>query len=99
MSRWGGRASTSARALWATKLPLPCSKCGRPVLPTQRWHVDHVIPRWAGGALGPENQWPAHGACNEGAGGKRGAQITNARRSSTVARMESERGRGIRPQW
>lgn len=81
---------TAARAYWRPKLPLPCARCRRPVVPIlgvrwEGWTVDHVIRRTDGGALGVENQWPAHTRCNTRDGGKiggaRGAAVTNARRA------------------
>jgi len=68
---------------------MPCSKCGRPVSPADQWDVDHVIPRWAGGSAGLLNTWPAHARCNRSDGGRRGAQVTNARRTPVkTARIE-----------
>ena len=93
-STWGGRRSTTARALFAGRLPLPCSRCGRMVMPTQRWDVDHLLPRWAGGTDEPSNLWPAHARCNQADGGRRGAQVTNARKAHP--QLASNRERGIR---
>lgn len=75
---WSGYTVTQARAHWRARLPLPCYRCGRPVIDGQRWHVEHIVPREFGGSLGVENQWVSHAGENESAGGKRGAQITNA---------------------
>ena len=83
-TRWGGHASRTARAALAPRLPLPCCRCGRPViprpwLPADGWHPDHFpIPRHLGGT----EMWPAHAECNLRDGGQRGAAITNARRAS-----------------
>lgn len=98
MTRWGGNQSTKARAHWAARLPLPCWRCGRPVTPDQDWHVEHMTDRADGGANGIENQWVSHATCNTSAGGRRGAQITNARRptTTTTPRMPDEADRRIR---
>lgn len=92
---WSGAKVRRARAYWRARLPLPCCRCGKPVLPTPEtgWHVDHYpIPRELGGT----RTWPAHSGCNTSDGGKRGAAITNARRARP--RVLSERERGI-PNW
>ena len=95
---WHGSTVRDARAYWATQLPLPCSKCKRPVVPGQRWQVDHLIPRALGGDLTDRaNQWPAHGRCNERAGTALGMQIKNARKKTNpVGAMTAETSRGIR---
>ena len=83
---WSGSAVRKSRANWAARLPVPCSRCGKPVMPGSAWHVDHwPIPREMGGT----ETWPAHALCNMSAGGKRGAEITNGRREPVkTARLE-----------
>ena len=99
---WSGRKVTAARAHWRPLLPLPCRRCGKPVLPDpdSGWQVGHVIDRWAGGTDSLDNTWPEHALCNTRAGGKVGARITNARRAPAQRvpgeTMRPERGRGIR---
>lgn len=98
---WSGRTVTNARAYWRPRLPLPCRRCGRPVVhdPAKRyggWHVGHIVDRALGGSDHVSNQWPEHDGCNMSAGGKAGAAITNARRPGAVAALQSERERGIR---
>ena len=94
---WSGSEVRAARAYWSARMPWPCCRCGRLIVPDPAarhsgWQVDHwPIPREAGGT---ETQ-PAHARCNESAGGKRGAQITNGRRRR-AARWASEVGRNIR---
>ena len=83
-----------ARAYWRPRLPLPCRRCGRPVLASQRWHVGHIRDRYAGGSDATTNQWPEHATCNERAGGKVGAAITNSRKAQP--RIDSARERGLR---
>ena len=98
MSDWAGRTVTSARDYWRPRLPLPCWRCGRPVLPDPEsgWHVGHIVDRALGGAHGLANQWPEHKRCNLSAGGRAGAAKTNARRPVVAQRVERERDRGIR---
>ena len=78
MSRWAGRDVQRARAAWAPRLPVPCCRCGRlvvpdPTKPADGWQVDHYpIAREFGGT----ETWPAHTHCNLSAGGKRGV-LTN----------------------
>lgn len=98
---WSGRKVTSARAYWRRRLPLPCRRCGRPVVhdPVKRnggWNVGHIVDRAQGGSDHVTNQWPEHETCNLRAGGKEGARITNARRPATRTALQSERDRGIR---
>lgn len=102
MNGWHGTDVRKARAYWKPRLPVPCCRCQRPVIPDPRqpddgWNVDHwPIPRELGGT----QTWPAHRLCNLSAGGKRGAQITNARRADKPANnMRPERERRIRPRW
>lgn len=94
MSDWSGRKVTNARAYWRPRLPLQCRRCGRPVLASQRWQVGHIVDRYLGGSDAVANQWPEHARCNEGAGGRAGAAITNARRART--RGDDQRARGLR---
>lgn len=97
--RWGGQQSTTARAAWAPRLPLPCCRCGKPVIPNPAlphdgWEVDHWPTPYEHGG---RDTWPAHTDCNRSAGGRRGAQITNAQRTTTTStRMPDEPTRRIR---
>jgi len=100
--KWGGREAMTARARWLPRIlagEVRCCRCGRLVThdPGARgggWDVDHYpIPRELGGT----ETWPAHAnRCNRSAGGKRGAQITNARRGRAPKAGTPERDRGIR---
>lgn len=82
-NKWTGAMSRRWRAHFEPLLPLPCSKCGKPVLPGQPWDVDHLVPREFGGLeLGADNLWPAHRSCNRSAGGRRRAKLTNRGRQS-----------------
>lgn len=85
-TKWSGSNVRKSRANWAVQLPVPCSRCGKPVMPGSSWHVDHwPVPREMGGT----DTWPAHAMCNMSAGGKRGAEITNGRREPVrTSRLE-----------
>jgi hypothetical protein len=55
-----------------------CSRCGRPILPGQRWHVDHDDADrslYRDGPTGPTS----HAFCNIGAVSKRRARLRRAR--------------------
>ena len=68
---WAGRVVTSARKHWAPRLPLPCWQCGKPVLSTQQWVVEHTHPRSQGGSTtGVHNQWVSHRTCSDASGGR-----------------------------
>lgn len=87
MGKWGGSQSRNARAQCVPLLGQPCPRCGFPVVPdpsqpADGWHPDHwPIPREHGGT----RVVPAHARCNTAAGGRRGAQLTNARRRADKA--------------
>jgi hypothetical protein len=84
----------------AAQLPLPCIRCGRPVMPDpagrQRttWHVGHRDGAAQGGQPTRANTGAEHARCNLSAGGKLGAAITHRR----VQAGDPAAGRGIR-QW
>ncbi|WP_157602034.1 HNH endonuclease [Promicromonospora kroppenstedtii] len=79
---WSGRVVTSARAHWRTRLPQPCYLCGKPVLPTQRWVVEHMVPRSQGGSLtARSNQWVSHRTCSDSSGG----QLAQSKRKANEA--------------
>lgn len=90
--RWGGSASRSARAICGRLVAagVPCLRCGRPILPGEVWHADHIIDRAMGGSDAADNLWPAHERCNTSAGGKRGAQIVNAWRAEQRERAAAQ---------
>lgn len=84
-TRWSGHASRSERARWSPTVNAGgavCCRCGKPIVPDPRlrgngWEPDHwPIPREFGGV----ETRPAHSKCNQSEGGKRGAQLTNAKR-------------------
>jgi len=83
--------SPKLRKLIEPQLPLPCRRCGRPVMPGSKWHVGHIIGAEFDGEPTLANVGPEHARCSTSSGGKRGAQITNARR-----RGQSNRAKGIR---
>lgn len=83
------------REKWAAMLPQPCVECGQPVTREDRWQVGHRRDAMDGGAPTMANTGPVHSKsatwprnCNQIAGGKRGAAVTNGRRASA---------NGIRP--
>ena len=90
--RWGGSASRGARAVCRPLVDAgaPCLRCGKPILPGEPWHADHIIDRALGGLDTPDNLWPSHERCNTSAGGKRGAQITNAWRAEQRERVAAQ---------
>lgn len=95
-AKWGGRASTKARAICRAMLPHPCRRCGGAILPTDpetSWHAGHREDRAAGGT--EDGIEPEHAKCNTSAGGKLGAAITNSQRASRRPQIERERA----PQW
>lgn len=75
-----------AKPILAAQLPAPCvNRCGKPVLPGQRWHVGHLPGH--DHALTHERPTlqtvgPAHARCNTSAGAKLGNQL----RAKRVAR-------------
>ena len=93
---WSGRRVTSARAYWSARLaagPMPCALCGRPVHPTQKWVVEHLVERSRGGSLeSRSNQWVSHRTCSDRSGGKLGARST----PTVSKRLASNAARGIR---
>lgn len=82
--------SPKLRAIIAPQLPLPCVECGQPVMPEHKWQVGHRRDAALGGKptianAGPvhvrSEHWPRN--CNQIAGGKLGASITNGRRQAS----------------
>lgn len=76
-----GAAHRRERARWAALLesdgPVPCAKgCGRLIHHGSRWDLGHTDDRtgWTGPECIP---------CNRGAGGRNGAAVTNAARTTT----------------
>lgn len=91
--------SPKLRKLIEPQLPLRCLDCPHPVMPGDKWQVGHRHGAMDGGEPTLANTGPSHAwcpwcqrACNQSAGGKRGAQITNRRR-----RNRSNASKGIRP--
>lgn len=85
---WSGRRVTRERARLAELLPMPCSRCGRPVDVGMAWHVDHLLERILGGGHDRGNLGVAHARCNTSAGSALGKA---RRRAGTLA------GKGIKP--
>ncbi len=80
MSKWHkqSRHTTHAvkiRDILKMTLPRPCVDCGRPVLPTDKWQVGHIIPASQGGQTTLANCGPSHELCNKRAGGRLGRSM------------------------
>jgi hypothetical protein len=91
--------SPKLRALIAPRLPLRCLNCPHAVTKDQTWQVGHRHDAALGGRPTASNTGPTHAwcpackkRCNQVAGGKLGAAVTNAKRRA--ARQVS---RDIRP--
>ena len=67
-SAYTGRPRSRLRARYAHLLPLPCLRCGLPVLPDEPWDLDHRTPQSVDSSrasvLDPDNVWPSHRRCN-----------------------------------
>ena len=69
-ARGYGYAHQQSRRRWAEEIKagqVRCGICGTPLLPGQRWELDHVLPISLGGRDGPTH--PAHYLCNRRKGG------------------------------
>lgn len=42
-----------------------CYLCGNPIMPNEKWNLDHIRPRSKGGKTVPDNLRPTHKSCNE----------------------------------
>src|SRR3954462_63083 len=63
------------RERWAARLPQPCPRCDRDVMPWEPWDLDHVgAPLALGGEHNPDIR-PAHRSCNRRAGAELRQQI------------------------
>lgn len=78
-ARGYGRAHRQLREQWRRKIKAgacpPCSRCGRPIFPSEAFHLDHEENRegWRG---------PAHSSCNVKAGAKKGNRIAARRKAA-----------------
>lgn len=83
-AKWNGAASRAARARLQPAVDAgmaSCARCGRPIMPGQPWDAGHRVD--LGDDLSGQHGTAAeHRSCNRGAGGRRGAAITNARRAA-----------------
>lgn len=98
-AKWGGRASTKARARCRAMLPWACRKCGGEILPTDpesSWHAGHREGNEHRDGGNEDGIEPEHARCNTSAGGRVGAAITNSQRA-TASKTHIERERT--PQW
>lgn len=90
--------SPKLRKLIKAQLPLPCVDCGNAVLPEHRWDVGHrpgseqrdgAAPTFEN--VGPSHRrnehWPIN--CNQKAGGKAGAAVTNRAKRSRSQHVQT----------
>jgi len=95
-SSWSSTDSAKWRKRIAATLPAACVDCGLPVYPEQRWQVGHIIGIAEGGTNTADNLGPSHAkgpgqrACNQIAGGKQGAAVTNAKRRKEAGHVSDE---------
>lgn len=94
--KWTSR-SAALRKMHAAMLPQPCVECGQLVTRQDKWQVGHRRDAMDGGAATFANTGPVHSKsptwprnCNQIAGGKRGAAVTNA------SKIAARRGPDIR---
>lgn len=95
--QWTGTNVTKARAYWRMRLPLPCYLCGRPVVAEDKWVVEHMVPRSAGGSvLAVSNQFVSHRKCSDRSGGKitRAKQLA-AKKAKWLDSAQSRNLRGV----
>ncbi|GAA2841757.1 hypothetical protein [Leucobacter komagatae] len=90
--------SPKLRKLIEPQLPLRCVNCPHAVMPGDKFQVGHITDAMDGGTPTLSNVGPSHDycercarRCNQSAGGKRGARVTNAQR-----RTRSNSSKGIR---
>lgn len=98
---WGA-TTRRMRPIIKAALPARCVDCGRLIYPEQKWQVGHIVSAAHGIRAGwttaqindPSNLGPTHAkgpgqkACNQIAGGKLGAQISNAKRVAKTRRFQ-----------
>ena len=79
-------------------LPAPCVDCGHPVDPEGAWQIGHIVSVAQGKQMGwttqqindPTNLGPSHSnksgpqgrSCNQSAGGRLGAQVSNIKKKT-----------------
>ncbi|MGW6225747.1 hypothetical protein ACWFQT_01410 [Cellulosimicrobium cellulans] len=78
-----GYAHQVARKRWWSRLPWPCTVCGRPVTAAMLWDLDHTDDGL--GYLGP-----AHRSCNRSKGARKGNRLRGkrAKRREPLRRLE-----------
>jgi hypothetical protein len=103
---WTSKDSAHWRPIIEASLPAPCVDCGRPIHRGDKWQVGHRVSKAEAAAMGwtkaqsnrAENLGPSHTkapgqrACNQIAGGKLGARITNTKRRTERADERQEPG-------
>lgn len=91
--------SPKLRKLLTPLLPLRCVECPHPVTAEMVWQVAHITDAMDDGTPTLDNVGAAHAMCpwcrkrcNQVAGGKRGAEVTN-RGKRAEQKQDSYRGR------
>lgn len=77
-ARGYGHEHQQLRERWRPKVEaglVGCPRCHKPILQDQPWQLGHTDDRT--GYNGPEHRY-----CNEAAGGRNGAAVTNGQRSA-----------------
>ncbi|SMQ73495.1 hypothetical protein [Agreia sp. VKM Ac-1783] len=81
--------SPKLRKIIQPQLPQKCIDCPHPVMPTDKWQVGHRNAAGTGGPptlanVGPSHAWCPYcrKRCNQVAGGKLGARISNRNRNA-----------------
>jgi hypothetical protein len=90
--RYGGH-HRRVRREWARKVErggVPCSRCGEPILPGQRWDLDHADDADPRSYLGP-----AHPRCNRAVAGP----PRTSPRPSSSKRGYGKRHKALRAAW
>ena len=80
MARSGDHAAVRRAFERAGVIGRPCARCGFPILPGDRWDLDHLEEAYVDGGRGRRE--PSHAYCNR----SHGARLGNARRRSQPMR-------------
>jgi len=75
-----GATHQALRKQWAPRVKtgaVKCNRCGERIRPGEPWDLDHTDDRTAYAG-------PAHRRCNRATAGRKGADVTNAKRSMVI---------------